>query len=231
MALKYAKPAPFSGDPEEKRTVREFVLALRHYFAFQAEAKDVTKPELTDGLKIRFVAGLLSGAALLWYDSEGSGFRAYAKFEEALLKRFQPFPEAYVARANLHALQFGKDVSSFAYAFRKLVADLPKMDIGDQIFLFVEKLPLPIRAEVEREVAKAQSLEDIIGHALRAERVFGWAFSSTTSKLNGALGEAKARGDSGEQFKPKTVRVCYHCGKPGHIKPYCPELKAQKSSK
>ena len=224
MTLKYNKPAPFLGDPEDRRTVREFVIALRHYFSFQAEQG---KTDLSDGLKIRFVAGLLEGAALLWFDSDGSRFRAYDKFEEALLKRFQPCPETYLARADLHALRFSKDVASFAYSFRKLVAELPKMDIGDQVFLFVEKLPVQIRTEVEREVHKVQSLEEIIAHALRAERVLG-GFSQGNLK---ALSASKANGEAGVRGGVKYTRLCYKCGKPGHIKAHCPELKAGGSLK
>ena len=213
--LKYPKPAPFSDVPNSTPTAREFLTLVRYYFNYY------DSPELTDAAKLNFVAGLLTGQALFWLESVRSHMHSFAKFEGAFLAHFSPFPSVSLAREALYSLKFEGNVSAFAHAFRALVLEVPDISEADQAHLFVSRLPPVLAAEVKRRLlGKTTSLNLAIETAVLEETILDL---STTSIVNPG---ARVSEGTASPSQVKTTRVCYSCGKPGHIKKFCPNRKA-----
>ena len=212
---------------------------------------------LVDESRISFILSLLSGTALDW---AGPLIRTRSiivgssdRLMKELISVFDHNITVHDAATRLMHLEQGrKSVAEFSIEFRSLASstDWPE---GPLMTLFIHALSEPVR-DALATLEPHTSLDALVQTAIRIdnrvrertkERQSGKGgsrhFQVSTPKNMGspALSDSLDLGepmqvDSALVKRSSNVRrrkiVCYHCNKPGHIKPFCPDLQGNGQS-
>jgi hypothetical protein len=240
--LKPKLPPEFSGSKKkDKINPIEWLFLVEEYLKLQKSEGG--------NEAVSFAGTLLTEEAASWWVS----FRpenpnlTWIAFKEALSKEFQDVNECRNARDALMSLrQDSKSVETYASEFRAIIRKLPKMDVGDRIYFFINGLAnASTRREVE--IRKCQTLDEAVQVA----------HSADNARSPDPLPRADIqRGNTGEPmdvdlnaFRPwstprrSSVRRpllsqrereelsrnngCFYCRRPnaGHVARTCPDIR------
>ena len=101
-----------------------------------------------------YLPQLLGGNALQWYknladEAQGHPFAGWVDFAAGLRLQFLPSNHHHLVRQQLRGLsQLPGSVPDYTAAFRALASELPKMDEGDAVYIYMQGLDPVIRTAV-----------------------------------------------------------------------------------
>ena len=137
--------------------------------------------------RVAYAAVHLKDAALQWWQMQTIKPATWVDLVAALRARFQPVTTSEVARAQLRALEQGKgSVQTYAARFTQLVALVPAMDVGSQVFEFIRGLNPSVRAHVDEidHVTLESAVERAVRFGTRQARSIGGPGGSSAMELD-----------------------------------------------
>lgn len=241
-------PAPerFDGDPER---CRGFVTQCT--LAFQLQPSSFP----TENSKVAYIITLLTGKALNWatslWDQKSPLTNNSTSFIAEMKKVFQhPASKGDVSYRLLQLSQGERSVAEFSIEFRTLASESG----WDQRALKAT-FHRALSSELKDELAfrdPAPDLESLIDVAIRVDhrlrerqlergretRLFDPDVHSSTitqpllsNDLDEPMQLGRTRLTQTERDRRMKDRCCLYCGKPGHFRSTCPELKGKASSR
>jgi hypothetical protein len=172
--VKPAKPNTFAGG--RKNNARTWISEMERYLAFMKVPAHEVVP---------FVATHFRDAASVWYDNicqqeaHKTDMQNWHAFKQLFLDNFQPVEASRTARSTLYHLKQRGSVADYCDVFRSYLNQINKMEIDDQIFLFLNGLNPTIAKEVNMQQPK--TLAQAMSIAQRAD-VEGRMYSNQTRR-------------------------------------------------
>jgi hypothetical protein len=155
--VKPTKPSTFSGG--RGNNARTWLSEMERYLAFMKVPPHEVVP---------FVVTHLRDAASVWYDNlcqqeaHREDIKHWQTFKQLFLDNFQPVEASKTARSVLYRLKQRGAVVDYCDSFRSYLNQINRMEVEDQIFLFLNGLNPSIAREVSmhqpKTLAQAMSI-------------------------------------------------------------------------
>jgi hypothetical protein len=156
-SVKPAKPSTFSGG--RRNNARTWLSEMERYLTFMKVSPHEIVP---------FVVTHFRDAASVWYDNltqqeeHKEEIKHWNTFKQLFLDNFQPVEASKTARSVLYRLKQRGSVADYCDVFRSYLNQINKMEVDDQIFLFLNGLQPNIAREVSmhqpKTLAQAMSI-------------------------------------------------------------------------
>jgi hypothetical protein len=176
--VKPAKPSTFSGG--RKNNARTWLSEMERYLAFMKVPEYEVVP---------FVVTHFRDAASVWYDNicqqeiYKHTIQQWDTFKQLFLDNFQPVEASRTARSVLYHLKQRGSVADYCDVFRSYLNQINKMEVDDQIFLFLNGLNPTIAKEVNMQQPK--TLAQAMNIAQRAD-IENRTYNNPRRSWNGA---------------------------------------------
>lgn len=176
--VKPAKPSTFSGG--RKNNARTWLSEMERYLMFMKVPVDEVVP---------FVVTHFRDAASVWYDNicQQEAYKQsthnWDTFKQLFLDNFQPVEASRTARSVLYHLKQRGSVADYCDMFRSYLNQINKMEVDDQIFLFLNGLNPTIAKEVNMQQPK--TLAQAMNVAQRAD-IENRTYNNPRRSWNGA---------------------------------------------
>ncbi|TQD98790.1 hypothetical protein C1H46_015605 [Malus baccata] len=204
-------PPQYAGNPDEPLEGAEWLARIKQCF-------DVS--DVPEDLKIGFATYCFIGAAHYWWEFvkriRDVKSITWAEFEELFLNMYYPETVRDAKCDEFQGLtQQNMSVAQYASKFLEL-AWYARTNLVSSDEFTASQFLRGLRPYIRARVAQFRTYGDMVAAALRVEQSFEDSEEESFEEVS-SVGEKR----------PRKQYICHHCGEPGHIRPYCPELNSR----
>ena len=244
-----AHPPPVYDGKERTNPVKRWLIAMDQYF-------HVT--QLAEELKVDFAANSLRDAAQSWWLTipkelvNPDGSRRYinwAEFKTTITQHFNPIGSEVAARTRLWNVRQNRSVREYIKEFQDIMVDINDATDAELRDRFTHNLKDHIKREVMQarpgslaETFYVAELHDQIQWQIHKDASQGYKQGKRPKQQSNQSNESKAdgptpmelgkrQGNNQKSNNPNQEKICYNCGKKGHISKDCWSKKKTTSQK
>ena len=223
IAFRLPNPPEFFGERSlDTCTVHDWVVLLRQHALMR-------KMHVNSTQAVHFATLFLRGSALTWYnDNKDSIPNHYDRFKEKLVEAFAPVSESVLARDRLKRLVHRDSLEKYCDLFRRFAMLVTDMSPTDKVERFVDGLQPWLRRCV-RTFLVDRAKDDL---ELVIKAAFTLHYEMRRDKYTNEPSSApRAQVKALDTRTSDSVRRCYKCGSPDHLRAQCPQVRRGRGRK